>query len=146
MSKETTEVHKGGCHCGAVRYQATGAPVIVAHCHCEDCRRLSGTGHSTGAMFAVENFELTGQLSDYTLEADNGNHVTKSFCPTCGSPVLGCNNGSPGHVTVSLGTMDDASGFEPQVTIFARNRQPWDVMDDKLATFEDQPAWKPQAE
>ncbi|WP_108879556.1 GFA family protein [Anderseniella sp. Alg231-50] len=146
MTKQAIPVHKGGCHCGSIRYQATGNPVIVAHCHCEDCQRLSGTGHATGAMFAAENFQLEGRLSEYTLAAENGNQVTKAFCPNCGSQVLGRNSGSPSHVTVSLGTMDDSSMLEPQVAIFARNRKPWDMMDETIATFDDQPAWKPDSE
>jgi len=146
MTKQKMPIHQGGCHCGSVRYQATGKPVIVAHCHCRDCQRLSGAGHSTGAMFAVENFQLDGRLSEYTLDADNGNRVTKAFCPTCGSQILGRNSGSTGYVTVSLGTLDDSSALQPQVSIFARNRQPWDIMDEKIATFSDQPGWKPDGE
>jgi hypothetical protein len=143
MNKQTIPIHKGGCHCGSVRYQATGKPVIVAHCHCEDCQRLSGAGHSTGAMFAVENFQLDGPVSEYSLDADNGNRVTKAFCPNCGSHVLGRNSGSPGYATVSLGTLDDSSTLQPQVVIFARNRKPWDIMDEEIPTFAGQPGWKP---
>jgi hypothetical protein len=50
----------------------------------------------------------------------------------------------PGFVTVLLGTLDDSSMFEPSVTIFARNRKRWDVMDDSIATFEAQPQWRPE--
>ena len=143
MTKQPIPVHKGGCHCGSVRYRATGKPVIVAHCHCKDCQRLGGAGHSTGAMFAVENFQLEGPVSEYALDADNGNRVTKAFCPICGSQILGRNSGSTGYVTVSLGTLDDSSALQPQVAIFARNRKPWDIMDEKIASFESQPGWKP---
>lgn len=146
MTKQKMPIHQGGCHCGSVRYQTTGKPVIVAHCHCKDCQRLSGAGHTTGAMFAVENFQLDGRLSEYELDADNGNRVTKAFCPNCGSQILGRNSGSTGYVTVSLGTLDDSSELEPQVAIFTRNRKPWDVMDETITTFADQPGWKPDDE
>jgi len=36
------EQHQGGCHCGRVRYQFSGALVDIAHCHCSICRRVSG--------------------------------------------------------------------------------------------------------
>ncbi len=143
MSKIENKIRHGGCHCGAVRYSAKGTPVVVAHCHCDDCQRLSGAGHSTGAMFAASDVQLTGQYSEYSLEADNGNRVTKGFCPGCGSQIFGRNSGSPDYITISLGTFDDASAFTPQVVVFARNKMPWDVMDDTLPTFESQPAWNP---
>lgn len=37
---------KGGCHCGAVRFETPDAPVYAAICHCEDCRRQSGAPYS----------------------------------------------------------------------------------------------------
>jgi hypothetical protein len=32
---------RGGWLCGGVRYEIEGEPVVVAHCHCTDCQRLS---------------------------------------------------------------------------------------------------------
>ena len=32
----------GGCHCGAIRYQAEGDVLVHALCHCTDCRRHAG--------------------------------------------------------------------------------------------------------
>lgn len=137
------QVHRGRCLCGSVRYEVQGEPKIVAHCHCEDCQRLSGAGHSTGAMFAEDNFRLEGEVSRYQVQSENGNMVTRSFCPTCGSSLFGSNSGMPGFLTVSLGTLEDSSDFKPEVTVFARNRKSWDVMDESLATFDAQPGWKP---
>ena len=142
----TDQVKSGGCLCGAVRYQVTGKPVIVAHCHCTDCQKLSGAGHTTGAMYARADFTLTGPVADYKLTSNNGNEVTRVFCPTCGSPLFGRNSSAPEYLTIMLGTLDDASAFEPEVTVFARNRQPWDHMDETIVTFEEQPAWKPKGE
>ena len=143
MGKENTELHKGGCLCGAVRFSVEGPPVVVAHCHCEDCQRSSGAGHTTGAMFSTTNFKSNGKLSEFHLTSENNNRVTKSFCPTCGSSLFGRNTAMDGYVTIALGTFDDASMFEPEVVVFARNKQPWDIMDETLATFNAQPSWKP---
>jgi hypothetical protein len=141
MNKE--KIHHGGSCCGSVRYQAMGKPVVVAHCHCEDCQRISGAGHSTGAMFAASDVQISGQTGEYQIVANNGNRVTKGFCPNCGSPVFGSNSGSGDFITISLGTFDDSTCFEPQVIIFARNRKPWDLIDETLPTFDTQPDWKP---
>ena len=143
MLEKSTRNYQGGCLCGAIRYEVRGQPLVVAHCHCEDCQRSSGAGHSTGAMFPVDRFRLTGQTAEYELVSDKGTKVTRVFCPACGSPVFGCNTGMVGYVTITLGTLDDASGFAPQVVIFDRNRKPWDTMDESLPTFAAQPDWQP---
>ncbi len=138
------QIHRGGCLCGAVRYEVEGQPVVVAHCHCEDCQRVSGAGHATGAMFPVERFRLNGQVAEYKIKSGDGNEVTRGFCPVCGSSILGRNTVTKGYVTVTLGTIDDSSKFEPQVVIFAGNRRTWDLMDESLPTFETEPDWKPE--
>lgn len=136
-------IHRGRCLCGRVQYSVQGSPKIVAHCHCEDCQRLTGAGHSTGAMFSEQTLELTGEVAEYKLTSENGNEVTRVFCPACGSPILGRNTGMPGFITLSLGTMEDSSVFEPGVVVFARNRKAWDMMDESIETFDAQPTWKP---
>lgn len=144
MEKTSATIHRGGCQCGAVRYEVEGTPLVVAHCHCQACQRGSGAGHSTGAMFPDDRFRLTGRVAEFRYESDNGNQVARHFCPVCGSPVYGRNSGTTGYVTVTLGTVDDSSGFDPQVTVFARNRNVWDHVDEGLVTFEAQPDWKPE--
>ena len=89
---------------------------------------------------------MTGKVAEYKLKSENGNEVTRVFCPVCGSPILGRNSGMEGFVTVGLGTLDQSAGIKPQVVIFARNRKPWDVMDQDLPTFDSQPNWKPGEE
>ncbi len=143
---ETKPVHKGRCLCGAVSYEAEGPPVLVAHCYCNNCQRASGSGHATGAIFPVERFRLQGQVAEFRLQSERGTEVTRVFCPTCGSPILGRNSGMAGFVTIALGTLDHSSDFEPQVIIFARNRKPWDNMDESLPAFASQPDWKPTDE
>ena len=33
----------GGCHCGAITYEAEVDPDHTSICHCTDCQQLSGT-------------------------------------------------------------------------------------------------------
>lgn len=143
MSDALPKTYSGGCLCRAVRYEIRGTPVVVARCHCEECQKVSGVGHSVGAMFADAALHLTGDLAEFHYRSSAGNEVTKSFCPRCGSPILGRNTGMKGYVTVSLGTMDDSSALRAQVAIFTRNRKPWDTLDAAIPCFAAQPAWTP---
>ena len=145
MNDTPPRIHRGGCLCGAVRYEVEGSPMVVAHCHCVSCQRGSGAGHATGAMFPAEKLRLVGAVTEYKNKSDKGNEVTRAFCSTCGSPMLGSNSGMVGFVTITLGTLDDLSGFEPKVAVFARNKKPWDRVDESVLSFDGQPDWKPKS-
>ena len=133
----------GRCSCGACTYEIEGDAVVVAHCFCRDCQRLSGAGHTTGAMFAEDGVSITGNPASFKLISEAGNTVTRLFCDKCGSPLFGMNSGMPGFMTVSLGTLDMPNSLTPEVAIFARTRPRWDVIDASVATFEAQPGWRP---
>ena len=136
-------MRRGRCLCGAISYEIDGEPVIVAHCHCTDCQRLSGAGHTTGAMFPADQVRVRGDASEFRLESAAGSVVTRTFCPRCGSQLFGRNSRMAGHVTVAVGTLDDPDGVEPQVVVFARTRRSWDTVVGDLPTFDDQPGWTP---
>ncbi len=136
--------YHGKCSCGEVTYVAEGPPVVVAQCHCQECRRLSGTGHTVGAMFRLDVVSLSGKLSEFTYSSDNGSQVTKAFCANCGSPIYGKNTRIPDHLTLSLGTMDDANGLDIEVVIFERDKQHWDQLGKDVISFATQPDWKPE--
>ena len=53
MEMELTTI-RGGCLCGAIRYEGIGEPHNVTHCHCEDCRK------SAGAPFATWDLIVAG--------------------------------------------------------------------------------------
>jgi hypothetical protein len=38
----STEILRGGCLCGAVRFEVRGGPYRVGVCHCLDCRKAHG--------------------------------------------------------------------------------------------------------
>lgn len=138
--------HRGRCLCGGCAYEIDGDPVIVANCHCLDCQRLSGAGHTTGAVFADAGVRVTGDVGTYELTSEAGNRVTRLFCRTCGSPLFGRNTGMPGVMTVTLGTLDESDDLRPQVGIFARSRRSWDTDGAGVLMFDAQPAWSPADE
>ena len=135
---------EGGCLCGAITYKINGKPIVVAHCSCRDCQKVSGAGHSTGAMFPVEQISVAGEMAEYKSLAESGNMVSHLFCPTCSSRLFGKNTGMPGVMTVAVGTLNDSDMFEPQVAIFARSRRHWDLADTRVQSFDAQPAWRPE--
>ncbi|MEO1918503.1 MAG: GFA family protein, partial [Paracoccaceae bacterium] len=69
MRKFTIKEHEGNCLCGAVHFVASGDPVVVAQCHCVECKKTSGTGHTTGAMYSLDSVQITGAISKYSYVA-----------------------------------------------------------------------------
>ena len=57
-------VLKGGCLCGAVRYEAVGEPLYSGFCYCEDCRKASGAGAVPFMGYSKDSFQLSGETAD----------------------------------------------------------------------------------
>ncbi|NRB18752.1 MAG: GFA family protein [Rhodobacteraceae bacterium] len=136
--------YSGKCLCGEVTYHVEGQPIVVAQCHCEECRRTSGTGHTIGAMFSSETFVLNGIISEFKYISGKGSEVTKAFCARCGSPIYGKNTRMPDHLTLTLGSIDDSTGLDVQVVVFERDRKHWDQLGEDVMSFQTQPDWKPE--
>lgn len=134
-----TEFLKGGCLCGAVKYEATGEPIVTGHCHCVDCRKSSGTGHCTHIAMRADSVQLTGVMSSYGRPADSGNMVERFFCPNCGSPIYSKNLAMPGMVFMRASSLDDPDQITPQMTVYASRAAKWDVPDASLPTFQEMP-------
>jgi hypothetical protein len=107
-------IRKGGCLCGAVRYEVRGEPYQSGLCHCKTCRKLTGSAFSATANWHREQFQMTGEIRTFER---------RSFCPVCGSRLFFLlNNG----VEVFLGTLDEAPYFiRPVVEVWGIRREPW---------------------
>ncbi|MEK9968691.1 MAG: GFA family protein [Ferrovibrio sp.] len=136
MSKSYT----GGCACGAVRYEIAAEPVFSNHCQCRDCQQTSGAGHGSYMTFASrKDVKLSGKLSDWAVTADSGNVKTRSFCPTCGSPVCLGFAAMPDLFTIHVASLDEPARFMPQVVTYAVRGHAWDFLDPALVKFDKMP-------
>jgi hypothetical protein len=129
----------GGCLCGAVRYECE-EEAGGGHCHCNDCRRSSGTGHCSHMIVPEHAFSVTGEVTRFDKRADSGNMITRAFCSTCGSPIFSANAGMPGIVFVRASSLDDQEVFKPQMVVYTNRAASWDVMDRSLPRFALMPA------
>lgn len=129
----------GGCLCGKVTYNLLSEPLRMAQCHCEHCRRSTGTGHMSLAFFDKDNVTIEGPTSSFTTTADNGAEVTRHFCPECGSRLYGTNNSNTSVVSITVGCVDDSSWFNPQAIVYNKQKPHWDHMDSNIKTFEEMP-------
>jgi len=129
----------GQCLCGQVKYTCSAKPLKMIQCHCEDCKKTSGTGHVSFAFFKENDVEIKGESSSYGSLTDSGSTITRYFCPTCGSRLFGKNSRSESVIGVAAGTLEDSSWFKPDLIVYNKRKQDWDFMDESIPVFEEMP-------
>ena len=71
---------KGGCACGAVRYESSAAPLFMFRCRCRDCQRATGGPFAANVWFATPSFTFTtGEPKYYVVQSYAGNNVYHCF-------------------------------------------------------------------
>lgn len=141
----TTSV-TGGCLCGAVRYESAGTQVIGGHCHCIDCQKSSGTGHSSHMGVPAEAVSISGETTKFDAPTDAGSTVSRHFCPTCGSPVFSTNSSMPDLLFLRASCLDDLEAFQPGVVVYTKSRPSWDHVGQGLPAFDAMPPPEAMAE
>jgi len=126
----------GGCHCGAVSYKVAGEPLRMAQCHCNACRRTTGTGHLVQAFFNKDDVAISGKTKTHQSTSDSGNIRTRHFCPVCGSRLFSENAKAPGVIGIAAGSFDDSSWFKPEVILYVSERPAWDMIAPEIPTHE----------
>lgn len=108
----------GKCHCGRVRYEIAGPVRQVVECHCESCRRITGSvWHATGAYQRdLTITDDTAALSWYR----SSEKVERGFCGHCGSTMFFRRDGAD-TMTITAGTLDQPTGLHLKMRIFTED-------------------------
>lgn len=126
---------KGGCFCGAVRYECSTDPIFMGNCHCRDCQKATGTAYVAAIAVPTPLLQIKGEVHYFESKADNGNTVSRGFCPKCGSRLLGKSSGMPQMSMIMAGSLDDPKLFQPAMDVYTDSAQPWDHMNAALPKF-----------
>jgi hypothetical protein len=82
---------KGSCLCGGVKFEIRGSKGPFELCHCNRCRKATGSAFAAGLRVRGEDLRIVqGQELIKTFEApiiDCPPPYTNRFCGRCGSPV-----------------------------------------------------------
>jgi hypothetical protein len=120
---------KGGCYCGAVRYETDASPFDETACHCSICRRT--TGAPFVAWFSVRRagFRLTeGQPGRFR---SSGRGV-RAFCPRCGTQLTFERDDLPGEIDVTTCSLDEPGRVPPKDHIYTSSKPDWVRLGDGL--------------
>jgi hypothetical protein len=131
--------YTGRCACGQVTLAIAGEPATTRQCWCRQCQQAAGGGPTHNALFRTEDMTITGTLATRSYVAASGNTVTQSFCPSCGTPVMGQSAARPQFRALRLGMLDEPHGLKPQMAIWTDDAPAWAVIDPALEQFPRQP-------
>ena len=122
----------GRCLCGAVRFTAEGNPKWVAHCHCESCRRNTGSAVATFVGYRRDRVHYTrGERAIY--ESSPG--VRRGFCAACGTPLSYEADRFGDEIHLYLCTLDNPNDFPAQAHVHFREHLPWFEVHDALPRY-----------
>jgi len=118
----------GRCLCGAVQYSVTTEIEDFYFCHCEQCRKITGSAFASNILTKPVNVNwISGSENVKRFDYPGLRTFTKVFCSNCGSglPFL---NEKGSALVIPAGSLDHEPNIKPANNIF------W---DDKAQWYED---------
>ena len=129
----------GSCQCGNIRYQITGDPLVAIACHCNDCRKLSGSAFSTVLVVIAKDLTVEGTLNLWERATDTGRRSHAYFCPDCGNRIYHQDPNKPHIIRIRSGSLDQPEIPEPLIHVFAERTQSWLRFAEGAINYDRQP-------
>jgi hypothetical protein len=103
VSTAGTTLQRGGCHCGAVRFEVdVPVPPVAYDCNCSICSKV-GYLHLIVPASAFRLLSGEAQLATYTFGTGVAQH---RFCSACGVKSFYVPRSNPGGFSVNLRCLD----------------------------------------
>lgn len=122
----------GKCLCGNVTYNCHTEAKAIINCHCEDCRRATGSVFGTNLFVPEDEVEIFGEVSSYSHTADSGSTMTKRFCTKCGSLLFGNNSAKINVLSIRAGTVNQLDLIKPALNVFMESKIQSTSIDENL--------------
>ncbi len=114
-------VHRGGCHCGAVRFEVRApAELEVLDCNCSMCSK-AGYLHLIVGHGAFTLLGDADALIEYRFNTGAARHL---FCRTCGIKSFYVPRSHPDGISVNARCLD--AGTVESMTVRAFDGQHWE--------------------
>lgn len=112
--KEVNMKYQGGCFCGAVGLEVTGAPEAMGYCHCQSCRSWSGGPVNAFSLWKPDAVRVTSGAEHIATFAKTPLSERK-YCTKCGGHLM-ANHPPLGLVDVFAATIPTLA-FAPAVHV-----------------------------
>ncbi|MGI9319142.1 MAG: GFA family protein [bacterium] len=122
---------KGGCLCGAVRYEINGPLRDVVNCHCSMCQRLHGSfgPHSKALKSDIRLIREDGLAWYKTSEI-----ARRGFCRICGSSLF-WEPFDQEATGILAGSIDTPTELKTMGHIFVAEKSDFYHIEDDLPQF-----------
>jgi hypothetical protein len=124
--------HRGGCHCGRVRFEVDAPAIIEAtRCNCSICTK-SGYLHLIVPADAFRLLEGRDALETYTFNTGTAKH---RFCRHCGIKSFYVPRSHPDGISVNVHCLDPATVQGVNETAF--DGRDWEQNASRLSPISD---------
>ena len=128
-------MYEGGCLCGSVRFEITGAIRNIVYCHCSQCRKAQGSAFAANGNLRASEFKILCG-ADALTGYESAPGQTKYFCRFCGSPIMSKTESKPEQVRLRLGAIESDIRERPSAHVFVTSKANWEEICGDLPQYE----------
>jgi len=119
MSEDKPVQGRGACLCGAVRYEVRGPLRAGTACHCDECRKSTGSlWHATAAYRDTLSIDDPEGCLEWYASSDR---ARRGFCRRCGASLFFDPLGTD-RMAIAMGSLEKPTGLELARHIFIEEK------------------------
>ena len=125
----------GKCLCGKVKFEIENQFDQFYICHCEQCRKITGSAFAANLFGSPEQFRFTSGAKNVERFDHDERGFTKAFCKLCGSGVPYLNSAGK-SIVVPAGALDSEPEFNAKNVIFHSEKTSWSERGENDSYFD----------
>lgn len=118
----SSQLFRGGCMCGAIRYELKSASPWSVYCHCDSCRKH--TGAPVAALVAGPPEQVRWTAGDRTLYESSPGRF-RGFCKDCGTSLTWEAEVNGSWLGIHISTFDQPEQLPPSEHVFHGDSISW---------------------
>ena len=139
FDKPRARTARGGCACGAVRFEITPPAVWAWHDHGRTSRRAQGCAYATYVGSWKSKFRLLDGEDLITRWAEPDTGAVRSFCSGCGTPLFYERAHAPKMINIPRALFEKSVGREPRYHVRIEETPEWAYDNGRLSPLKAYP-------
>lgn len=128
------------CCCGQLQIEVMGSPEMNGICHCDNCKKRTGSAFGQSAYFNNKQVvEIRGESSCYAIHKESQrNEQKRYFCSVCGTTLYWTVSSSPELTGVAAGCFVKTPLGAPSYSAAHDRKQAWLTLPSEWQTIASQ--------